>query len=95
MPEKWAGFGWRACHQTVRFAALPRSYVAAFISGRLGSALWMAVPAVRRVARYVLSKKWPDVAGYTHAETSRGLDVKIQNSRLRFPAFHSNSREAQ
>src|SRR4030095_3665922 len=26
----------------------------------------------------MLSKTWPDVAGYTYAETSRGLGVKIQ-----------------
>src|SRR6266850_4696461 len=26
----------------------------------------------------MLSKRWPDVAGYTYAETSRGLGVKIQ-----------------
>jgi len=36
----------------------------------------------------MLVEKWPDVAGYTYAETSRGLGVKIQVSRLRFSAFH-------
>jgi len=44
----------------------------------------------------MLSNKWPDVAGYTYAETSRGLGVKLQISKVRFPALSSiNSREAQ
>jgi hypothetical protein len=36
----------------------------------------------------MLSNAWPDVAGYTYAETSRGLGVKIQISRFWFSAFH-------
>src|SRR5467141_515104 len=30
----------------------------------------------------MLSNTWPDVAGYTYAETSRGLGVKIQISSV-------------
>jgi len=33
----------------------------------------------------MLSKAWPDVAGYTYAETSRGLGAK---SRFQGFAFH-------
>jgi hypothetical protein len=93
MPEKWAGFALQTCRPAARFVGLPRSYVAAFILARSQVALWMASPAVQRLARKMLSKAWPDVAGYTYAETSRGLGVKIQISRL--PHSTSNSREAQ
>jgi len=89
MPEKCADSGPRARCSPAAFAALPRSYVAAFIFACGQSALWIALAAVQRLARYVLMDKWPDVAGYTDAETfPRGLGVKIQISRLRFPAFH-------
>ena len=94
MPEKCADSGPRARRSPAAFAALPRFYVAAFIFACGQSALWIALTAVQRLARYVLMDKWPDVAGYTYAETSRGLGVKIQISRVRFSAFHSNSREA-
>jgi hypothetical protein len=51
MPEKWAGFGVRAGRRAAEFAGLPRSYVAAFILGRGRVALWIASPAVQRLAR--------------------------------------------
>src|SRR5262245_20711706 len=89
MPEKWAGFALQACCRTARFAGLPRSYVAALILGRWGRALWVIFAAVQRLEAYMLSNEWPDVAGYTYAETSSGLGVKIQISRLRFPASAS------
>ena len=88
MPEKWAGFGLQTCRRAARFVGLPRFYVAAFILARSQVGLWIASPAVQRLARKMLSEEWPDVAGYTYAETSRGLGVKIQISRLRSSAFH-------
>jgi hypothetical protein len=51
MPEKWAGFGQQSCRSAARFAGLPRFYVAAFILARGEVALWMASPAVQRLAR--------------------------------------------
>jgi hypothetical protein len=51
MPEKWAGFGLQTCRRTARFAGLPRSYVAAFIFAAGRAALWIASPAVQRLAR--------------------------------------------
>jgi len=49
--EKWAGFDVHTCHRAVQFAGLPRSYVAAFIFVRDRGGLWIASPAVQRLAR--------------------------------------------
>jgi hypothetical protein len=51
MPEKWAGFGQQTCRCVARFVSLPRFYVAAFILARSQVALWIASPAVQRLAR--------------------------------------------
>jgi len=51
MPEKWAGFGLQTCRRAARFVGLPRFYVAAFIFARSQAALWIASPAVQRLAR--------------------------------------------
>jgi glutamine synthetase len=76
MPEKWAGFALQASRRTSRLTWLPRFYVAAFILVGRRPALWTGLAAVQRLARYMLSKAWPDVAGYTYAETSQGLGVQ-------------------
>src|SRR5215207_8043629 len=78
MLEKCAGSGARAGRCIVQFAGLPRSYVAGFIFGRGRACLWIGSPAVQRLACKMLRDMWPDVAGYTYAETSRGLGVQIQ-----------------
>jgi hypothetical protein len=51
MPEKWAGFGQRTCRSVVRFEGSPRFYVAAFILIFGEAVLWIASPAVQRLAR--------------------------------------------
>jgi len=88
MLEKWAGFGARAGRCIVQFAGLPRSYVAGFIFVRGCAGLWIGSPAVQRLACKMLRDMWPDVAGYTYAEASRGLGVKILVSGDRSFAFH-------
>lgn len=78
------------------YVMLPRFYVAAFIwTGGRGS-LWMARAAVQRLALKLLSKKWPDVAGYTRAENSRGWASNLRFQGDGSPHFASiNVREAQ
>jgi hypothetical protein len=96
MPEKWAGSALPARCQTGHLTWLPRFYVAAFILACWRPALWTGLAAVQRLARYMLSKAWPDVAGYTYAETSQGLGV--QNPDFKASVFRIkqiNSREAQ
>jgi hypothetical protein len=96
MPEKWAGFALQASRRTSRLTWLPRFYVAAFILIGRRLALWTGLAAVQRLARYMLSQAWPDVAGYTYAETSQGLGV--QNPDFKASVFRIkqiNSREAQ
>ena len=96
MPEKWAGFALQTSRRTSRLTWLPRFYVAAFILVGRRPALWTALAAVQRLARYMLSKAWPDVAGYTYAETSRGWASKIQIFKVSvFRIKQINSREAQ
>jgi len=51
MPEKWAGFERQVWRCIARFAGLPRFYVAAFIFACGLTALWIASPAVQRLAR--------------------------------------------
>jgi len=96
MPEKWAGFALRMEPSTASLACLPRFYVAPFILGSRLCRLWTAHAAVQRLARKMLSKSWPDVAGYTRAETSRGWVSIIRFQGAGFPHFASiNVREAQ
>jgi len=96
MPEKWAGFAPRKKPSAASTSCLPRFYVAAFIwTGGRGS-LWMARAAVQRLALKLLSEKWPDVAGYTCAETSGGGVSILRFQGVGFPHFASiNVREAQ
>jgi hypothetical protein len=46
----------------------------------------MAAAAVQRLARYMLTKAWPDVAGYTYAEIAGGWaqdpDFKVSVFRI-------------